>query len=149
MKQHSKWITAAGVAVLSATMAFAAPHGDFGGGHRHGRMEAKLAKKLNLSDAQKQQWKDIRKASREQNKAFFEQAKATRKDFRAAKEANDQAKMDSLKATMQSQRAQFKEIRQAEMQQFVSILTPDQKAQLDALKAKWDARRAAHGNGQH
>lgn len=144
MKKHMTWITAVAAVGLSATIAFAGTNGNWHGqanGHRHHQF-ARLATKLNLTDAQKAQWKDIRKASHEQNKAFFAEVRQTRQDFRAAKQANDQAKIDALKPTMQAQRQQMKQIRQANMQQFESILTPDQKAQLDALKAKWEARRA-------
>ena len=145
-----KMITAVAVVALSATMAFAVVDENGSGkawghrGHRghKGMMSMHLAKKLNLSDAQKEQWKAANKNFREQNKAFFEEARQTRRDFRAAKQAGDQAKMDALKATMQSQRAQFKQLREAQEAQFVTILTPDQKAQFDALKAERAARRA-------
>ena len=142
MKINSKWITAAAVAGLSATLAFAGPNGNGGEGHRHGfggkrgGFEQKLAAKLNLTDAQKEQWKSIRKTSREQNAAFFQQAHQTMEQFHAAKKANDTASMESLKPAMQSQRAQMKQIRDAERQQFVNILTAEQRAQFDALKAQ-------------
>jgi periplasmic protein CpxP/Spy len=148
-KQMRKAITAVAVLALSGTLAFAATEGHEGfGGHRHGRHHqfgAKMAAKLNLTDAQKTQIKDIRKASREQNAAFFEQAHATRKDFFSAKKANDTAKMESLKPTLQSQRAQMKEIRKAEMSQIKSILTPDQQAMLEQLRAE---RKARHSDKQ-
>lgn len=146
-----KMITAVAVVALSATMAFAVADEGSGkawGHHGHrghkGMMAAHLAKKLNLTDEQKEQWKAINKSFREENKAFFEQARQTHQDFKAAKQAGDQAKMDALKSTMQSQRAQFKQLREAQESKFVSILTADQRAQFDALKAERAARRQQH-----
>jgi len=143
-----KTITAAvAVLALAGTMAFAA-EGDFGGHgrhHRHGMFGAKMAAKLNLTDAQKAQIKDIKKSTHEANAAFFEQARATRKEFFTAKKANDTAKMDALKPAMESQRAQMKEIRKAEMAKITSVLTPDQQAQLQQLRAE---HKAHHNDKQ-
>lgn len=133
-------IAVAAVLTLAGTMAFAdgtkGEHGFGGHHHRHGMFGEKLAAKLNLSDAQKAQIKDIKKSTHEANAAFFEQARATRKEFWTAKKANDTAKMDALKATVESQRAQMKEIRQAEMAKIMTILTPDQQTQLQQLRAE-------------
>lgn len=143
---NKKWLTAAAVVALSASMAFAAPHeGKFGGhgrGRHHRQMFGKrMAEKLNLTDAQKQQIKDIRKASFEANKPFFDSSRELRQQLHAAKEANDTAKVDSLKPQMESQRAQFKQIREAQMAKILSVLTPDQRAQFEALKAERQQRR--------
>ena len=149
MKSNSKWITAAAVLGLSATLAFAGT--GMGEGHGHGfqgkgrhHWGSKLASKLNLTDAQKEQWKAIRKSSHEQNAAFFQQWHQTMQELRAAKKAGDTAKADSLKPTLQSQRAQMKQIRAAEEKQFVTILTAEQSAQYQTLKAERAARHAAH-----
>ncbi len=132
MKNTSKWITAAAVLGLSATLAFAGT--GMGEGHGHGfegngrhHWGSKLASKLNLTDAQKEQWKAIRKSSHEQNAAFFQQSRQTWQD----------------KPALESQRAQMKQIRAAEEQQFVKILTAEQSAQYQTLKAERAARHAA------
>jgi periplasmic protein CpxP/Spy len=127
---------------VSASLAIAMPQegkeGKGWGGHRghRGAMSEKLAQKLNLSDAQKQQLRDLNKQFRQDNKAFFESAKQTRQELRAAKEANDTAKLNSLKPTVESQKAQFKQLRDAQDAKVLSILTPDQQAQFKALQAK-------------
>ena len=140
----NKMIAAVGVLALSASIAVAAPHdGKFGGkrGHR-GEFGAKFAEKLNLTVAQKDQIKAIHKESREQNAAFFEQFHATIEQFRAAKQANDGAKIDALKGDFEAQRAQMKQIRDAEKQRILSILTADQRAMFQ----QWEAKRAErHG----
>lgn len=146
-----KVMTTLAVFALGASLAVAAPQQNPSGkwqggqhrGHHRGMFGKKMAEKLNLSDAQKQQIKDINKSFRAQNQAFFAQMKQTRQEFRAAKQANDQAKLDALKPTIEAQRAQMKQLEQAKRQQFLSVLTPDQRAQFDAMKAQWQARREA------
>jgi protein CpxP len=136
----SKLIAAVAVVALGASLAVAGANEGGGFGHhrhgKHGEFGEKLAAKLNLSDAQKQQIKDIKKASHEQNAAFFQSAHQSREAFHAAKEANDTAKMDALKATMESQRAQFKQIRDAEKQKIAALLTAEQNAQWQKLQAE-------------
>lgn len=142
-----KIITALAVVALTGTMAFAAVDNGGGKGWGHGRrgaMAAHLARKLNLTDAQKEQWKSIHKSFREDNQAFFQSVRQTRQDLRAAKQAGDEAKVAELKSTLQSQREQMKQLRQAQMDKFVSILTPEQKTQFDQLKAEREARRQQH-----
>ena len=149
MKKISKWISAAAVVALSGTMAFAAIDNDGGkawghGGHHRGGMSAHLAQKLNLTDAQKDQLKALHRGFREDNRAFFQTMRHTRQEMHAAKEAGDTAKVDSLKATFQSQRAQLKQLHDAQQEKFLTILTPEQRTQFDALKAERDARRQQH-----
>ena len=145
-----KIATAIAVMALGATIALAAPQQEggkawgHGHGHRHGVFGKKLAEKLNLTDAQKAQVKDILKAARQENAAFFQQAHATRKELFQAKKAGDTAKMDALKPTLDSQRAQMKAIRAGEEAKIASVLTPEQNAQWQQLKAERAARRAQH-----
>ena len=142
-----KLATAIAVTALGAAIAFAAPQQDggkaWGHGHGHGRhgvFGQQLAEKLNLTDAQKAQVKDIVKASRQENQAFFQQARATMKEFFEAKKAGDTAKTDALKPTIDSQRAQMKAIRAGEETKIASVLTPEQNAQWQQLKAERAAR---------
>jgi periplasmic protein CpxP/Spy len=148
-----KWITAAGVFVLGASLALAAPkmgeghEGHGGEGHHHGQMFGeRFATKLNLTDAQKQQVEALNKAFRENNKAVFESARQTRKDFHAAKEANDTAKLDALKPAMEAQRAQMKQLRDAQEAKIAAILTADQRAQWEQMKA--ERKQHEHGDKQ-
>jgi protein CpxP len=141
-----KIITAVAVAALGVTLAVAAPHGGKEGhgrgrhGGHHGEFGERMAEKLNLSDAQKQQIKDIRQSSKEQNKAFFESFHATMKQFHEAKKADDTAKVESLRGTMEAQRTQMQAIRKAERDRILAILTPDQRAKFEAMKAEREQR---------
>ena len=138
-----KFTAAVAVTFLGAALAFAAPHEGgkgFGGHGRHGMFGKKLAEELGLSDAQKGQIKDIMKASREQNKAFYQSARATMKEFFAAKKAGDTAKADSLKPTLEANRAQMKQLRAADQARIATVLTPDQNAKWQQLQADRAAR---------
>jgi Spy/CpxP family protein refolding chaperone len=153
--KNTKWITAAAATLaLSASLAIAAPNAGNGHGWGHeggkGRQEmgARLAEKLNLTDVQKQQWQAIQTDFRRDNKAFFEQAHQTMQDFRAAKEAGDTAKADALKPTVDAQRAQMKQLRDAQEQKLVTLLTADQKAQFDTLKAARAQRHEGRNRDQ-
>ena len=150
MKNSKKWFTAAAaVLALSGTMAFAAPHEGRGGKHgrggRGGEFAERFAQKLNLTDAQKQQIKDVQQSFRDENKAFFDAARDTRRQIREAKEAGDTARLESLKATAQSQRAQMKQLRDARMQRIEAVLTTEQRAQWQSLKAEREAKRGERG----
>jgi periplasmic protein CpxP/Spy len=136
-----KWMIGAAVLAVSASLAIAAPHGEWGGhGKGRGMFGEKFAQKLNLTDAQKQQVRDLNKSFRQDNEAFFKSFRQTMQDYRAAKEANDTAKLGALKSTVESQRAQMKQLRDAQEQKILPILTPDQRAQYQALKAEAAAR---------
>jgi len=149
MNSSKKWITGIAVLAVSASLAIAAPQeAKEWGGHRghHGFMSEKLAAKLNLTDTQKQQIKDLNKQFRQDNKAFFQSFKQTKKDAKAATQANDTAKLNALKPTIDSQKAQMKQLREAQEAKVLSVLTPDQQAQYKALKAeraaKWQQKRS-------
>lgn len=149
MTNTKKWFTAAAaVLALSGTMAFAAPHGGRGGKHGrggHGEFGERMAAKLKVTDAQKQQIKDSQQSFRNENKAFFEAARDTRRQIREAKEAGDTARLESLKATAQSQHAQMKQLHEAQMQRIEGFLTTEQRAQWQAMKAERAAKRAERG----
>ncbi|HEX6641107.1 MAG TPA: Spy/CpxP family protein refolding chaperone [Thermoanaerobaculia bacterium] len=148
MKISKQWLTTAAVVALSGTLAFAAPHGGPGGKHRRGEggeFGVRFAQKLNLSEAQQLQIKDFQKEFRETNKAFLQTTRETRQQMHAAKQAGDTARFDQLKVTADAQRAQMKTLHEAQMQRIEAILTPDQRAQWQAMKAEHAARRAERG----
>ena len=154
---RSKWMSVAAVLTLSTTMAFAAPggegHGRFGGkrghGGRGGEFAARFAQKLNLTDAQKQQIRELHSNFREQNKAFFESTRETRQQVKAAREARDTARLEALKGTIASQREQMKQLREKQHERIVALLTPEQRAKLETLKAERKDRRAERGERRH
>ncbi|HEX8153673.1 MAG TPA: Spy/CpxP family protein refolding chaperone [Thermoanaerobaculia bacterium] len=149
--KKTKIITVAAALTLSATLAFAGPgEGRHGKGGHHGRrggeFGARFAEKLNLTDAQKEQIREINRNFREQNKPFFESSRATMQQFREAKKAGDQARIDALKGTLAAQRTQFQQLRDQQRQRVLSVLTAQQRAQYDALKAERAAKRQQRSN---
>ncbi|HET7436701.1 MAG TPA: Spy/CpxP family protein refolding chaperone [Thermoanaerobaculia bacterium] len=140
-----KTFTAVTILALSATLAVAAPNGQgkHRGHGRHGRdgFGQRAFAKLNLSDAQKQQIKDLRTSFREQNKALFAAMKQTRIEMKAAREANDTARMETIRNTARAQREQIKAKSEGLRAQVLNILTPEQRAQYDAMKAERQQRR--------
>ena len=136
-----KTIMTLAVFALGASLAFAAPQAQngqwqHGGKRHHGFMSEKMAAKLNLTDAQKAQVEAIKQQSREANMAFFQSARETFQAYKAAKEANDTAKLQQLQPTVDANKAQMKAIREQERTQILGILTPEQRAQLDAWRAQ-------------
>jgi len=139
--KKSKWLIGVAVLTLGASLAVAAPHEGRGHGrHGKGAFSERFAQKLNLTDAQKQQVRDLHKSFREQNKAFFESSRQTMKDYRAAKKANDTARIDALKTQVESQRAQMQQLRAGLDTQIATILTPEQRTQWEQLKAERAAK---------
>jgi Spy/CpxP family protein refolding chaperone len=103
-----------------------------------------FARKLNLTDAQKEQWKAVEQNFRQENASFFEQSKQTREALHAAKKAGDTGQLESLKATAKAQHAQMKQLRAAMEPKLMAILNADQQAQFQTMKAE----RAGRGDGQ-
>ncbi|HVT43601.1 MAG TPA: Spy/CpxP family protein refolding chaperone [Thermoanaerobaculia bacterium] len=140
-----KLITAAAVLALGASLALAAPHGGkFHGKHgRHGVDMSRMAEKLNLSEAQKQQMKELHEGFKAESEPFRSSFKQTKADYRAALEAGDTAQAESLKSTLETQRAEMDERRKAQHERMLQILTPDQRAQLETMKSERKARRGS------
>jgi len=141
-----KFASAIAVTLLGASLALAAPqeHGDGGHGRQMATFNERYAEPLSLTDAQKAKIDAIQKDTREKHAAFFEESRKTMKELYDAKQANDTAKVDALKPTVDAQRAKMKEIRGAEDAQIATVLTGDQNAKWEKLKAEHAAERGQH-----
>lgn len=128
-----KFITAVVVVAAMTTPVAFAQNEHFG--HRHHSM-AKFAQKLGLTDAQKQQIKDIRHADRQANKALFEQFRAKRQELRTLRENND-PNAENVKAEVKSLHQQLRAAQKATRDKiYDTVLTPEQRAQVDTWRAK-------------
>lgn len=133
-------VTATSAIGFAQTAAPATPHGH---GHRAGF--GRVAAKLNLTDAQKQQMKDIRTADHERNQQLYADFRAKLQELRALKQAND-PKADDVKAELKSMRPQMEAARKASREAMLNILTPEQRDQLKAgRKSHGFARKMAAG----
>jgi Spy/CpxP family protein refolding chaperone len=133
-----KFITAvAVVAAMTTPVAFA--HQNFGHGHNGARAE--LASKLNLTDAQKQQIRDIKAADREANKALFQQFRVKRQELRTLRQNND-PNFEAAKAELTSIGQQLRAARKATHEKiYNTVLTADQRAIVDQARAERQGRR--------
>jgi Spy/CpxP family protein refolding chaperone len=130
-------VTATSAIGFAQTAAPATPHGR---GHRAGF--GRMAAKLNLTDAQTQQLKDIRTASREQNEQLYADFRAKLQELRTLKQANDPKAAD-VKAELKAMRPQIEAARKASRAAMLNVLTPEQRDQLKAARQHGLGRRMA------
>jgi protein CpxP len=149
--------------VLAASIAVAQSvktdgQGDKGGrrgwhgeGMKHGgdRGGDRLFSRLNLTDDQKTKLKQIRESFATTNKPLMEQLRAKREELRQASEGGTfnealatqkLTEMAGLEAKMMGARFQLH-------QEMLSVLTAEQKTQLDQLKTQFKDRRGGRRGG--
>ena len=118
-------------------------------GHGWGGMRrGGFFKQLNLTEDQQAKIKQIRQSFAETNKPLREQLRAKRQELRQASEGGTfnealatqkLTEMASLQAKLMGERAKMH-------QQTLSVLTAEQKAQLEQSKAQFKARRSERRN---
>ncbi|SRR5258708_104002 len=121
--------------------------GEGGGGRMHGMM----FRGLNLTDDQKAKMKQLSQSFHDSTKSTREALQAKRQELR---QANDGGTFNEALAAQKLQESagleaklmgeQFK-LRQA----MLSILTPEQKAQMDQKRAEFKAKRAERGQSKN
>ena len=116
-------------------------HGE--GMKRGGFGADRIFARLNLTDDQKSKIKQIRENFGTTNKPLLDQVKAKRQELRQASEGGTfnealatqkLTEMAGLQAKLMGARFQLR-------QQMLSVLTPEQKAQLDQMKAQFKTHR--------
>lgn len=132
-----KLVIAFAVAATAAA-AFAAPHARTA--HRGAAHMEKFAQTLNLTDAQKQQIRDIHQAARDRNKQLYADYRAKLRQFRELKRAGDPT-ADAVKAELQPMREQVKAARKATHEAVLNVLTAEQRQQLEQLRAEHPRKR--------
>jgi Spy/CpxP family protein refolding chaperone len=110
------------------------------GGHRGGD---RLFSRLNLTEDQKTKMKQIRQSSAERNKPLREQLRAKRQELRQASEGGTFNEALATQKLTESAALQAKLMgeRFKIHQEMLSVLTAEQKAQLDQMKAQFKDRR--------
>ena len=109
------------------------------------RIQRRLIQALNLTDAQKQQAKQIRQTTKQQAQPLAQQLREQRQALNAAVQAGDTAKIPTLSASVGSLQGQVLAIRATGQAQFIAILTPEQKAKAAEFRQK--ARQVLGGKG--
>ncbi|HEX6045012.1 MAG TPA: Spy/CpxP family protein refolding chaperone [Pyrinomonadaceae bacterium] len=123
-----------------------------GRGMMRGMREGGFFKQLNLTDDQKAKLKQIRESAAQANKPLHDQLRAKRQELRQASEGGTfnealatqkLTEMAALEAKLMGERFQLH-------QQMLSVLTPEQKTQLEQAQAQRKARRGEmRGRHQH
>jgi Spy/CpxP family protein refolding chaperone len=120
-------------------------------GHGWRGMHRGAFRQLNLTDDQQAKMKQIRESFAATNKPLFEQLRAKRQELRQANEGGTfnealatqkLTEMASLEAKAMGERARLH-------QETMSVLTAEQKAQLEQSKAQFKARRGEMRKGSN
>jgi protein CpxP len=106
-------------------------------------MRSGFFRQLNLTDDQKAKMKQIRESFAQSNKPLREQLRAKRQELRQASEGGtfNEALATQKLTEMASLEAKAMGERFKLHQEMLSVLTPEQKAQLEQQKAQFKARR--------
>ena len=121
--------------------------GDKAGRSWGGRRGGMMFRDLNLTDDQKTKLKEIGQSFRESTKSLREQLRAKRQELRQASEGGTFNEALATQKLQESAGLQAKLMgEQFRMrQQMLSVLTPEQKTQLEQKRAEFKAKRANHG----
>ena len=113
-------------------------HGGWGG-----MREGGFFRQLNLTDDQKAKMKQIHESFAERNKPLREQLRAKRQELRQASEGGTFNEALATQKLTEMASLQAKEMgEQFKLhQEMLSVLTPEQKAQLEQSKAQFKGRR--------
>jgi len=124
-------------------------HGE-GWGGQGGRMHDMMLRGINLTDDQKAKMKQITQSFHERTQSLHQQLQAKRQELRQASEGGT---FDEALATQKLTEAAGLEAKlmgeQFKMhQEMLSVLTPEQKTQLEHKRAEFKAKRAEHRGRQ-
>lgn len=133
-----KFVIAIAIAA-TATMAFASPQGGFARRSDRAAHLERFAEKLGLSADQKAKIEEIRKANYEKNKQLFTDFRAKRAELKQLKQSND-PRADEVKGQLQSMSEQVRAARKSENDAILEVLTPEQRTQLQQLRAQKRSR---------
>jgi Spy/CpxP family protein refolding chaperone len=111
--------------------------------HGFGEMRGAFPKQLNLTDDQKAKMKKIRESFAERNKPLQEQLRAKRQELRQANEGGtfNEALVTQKLTEMAGLQAKLMGEEFNLHQEMQALLTAEQKAQLEQLKAQFKTRR--------
>src|SRR2546423_8490587 len=118
-----------------------------GRGDRGGEMRGMMFNGINLTDDQKAKMKEISQSFRERTQSLHQQLRSKRQELRQANEGNT---FNEALATQKLQESASIEAKlmgeQFRMrQEMLSVLTPEQKTQLEQKRAEFKANKANHG----
>jgi Spy/CpxP family protein refolding chaperone len=98
-----------------------------------------VASKLNLTDDQKSQLRQLRETNQAKNEQLFADVRAKRQELRSLTRADDPHASD-VRAQLDALRPQLEAARQEQHTAFLTILTPEQRTQLEQWKSQREQR---------
>jgi Spy/CpxP family protein refolding chaperone len=120
-----------------------------GKGHRFDVCEA-----VTCTDAQAKQIQSLREAKKAMTKPIREQSKAVKAQLHAemAKDKPDAKRVEDLRGQLDSLRAESKQHREAYVAQLKEVLTAEQFAKIEQIKAEhkkdWKGKKGKKGKGE-
>ncbi len=116
-------------------------------GERGGGMRGMMFRGIDLTDDQKAKMKQISESFRERTQSLHQQLSAKRQELRLASEGG------TFNEALATQKLQESASLQAKLmgeqfrmhQEMLTVLTPEQKTQLEQKRAEFKAKRANHG----
>ena len=155
LTKMKKALSILGVVALSTSFAVAAPHGGKHNDKQKGKgksrahqkqgkekHEQKLARELNLTEAQQHEVRELRKRFRDENKDLMTNMKQLREESRTARKAGDVQRADAIARDIRHQRETLRARREQQRRQMLMILTPEQRERFDALHRERGERRS-------
>ncbi|HEY6231722.1 MAG TPA: Spy/CpxP family protein refolding chaperone [Pyrinomonadaceae bacterium] len=118
-----------------------------GGWGQRGGMRGMMFGGINLTDDQKAKMKQISQSFRERTQSLHQQLRAKRQELRQASEGGTFNEALATQKLQESASLQAKLMgEQFKMrQEMLTVLTPEQKTQLEQKRAEFKAKRANHG----
>lgn len=122
----------AAIAIVAASVAVA--HPQRGGQCGEGGRGAMLMEKLDLTDAQKKDIGELREKQQAAMQSLREQMQKMAVEFRDLRDAND-PRAEAMREEMRTLREEMQARRMAHHADVEKLLTPEQKKELDQLRA--------------
>ena len=124
------------------------PRGEHKGHGMRGMRAGGFFRGLNLTEDQKAKMKQIRESFAESNKSLRDQLRAKRQELRQANEGGtfNEALATQKLTEIAPLQAKLMAERAKQHEQMLSVLTAEQKAQLEQAKAQFKARRGERRN---
>lgn len=148
MKKFTIGLLITALVALGTIFAFGQQNGEARDGKRmrghHGRRgHFRMMKNLDLTDAQKEQFKAIRQAGKEKTKSLRESLRANREQLElvAANGQFNEAQVQAIATQQSGIMAQLIVEKERVKSQIYQILTPEQRAKIQELKAQMKERR--------
>jgi Spy/CpxP family protein refolding chaperone len=96
---------------------------------------------LGLSPDQKDKIRALREQEKQKNEPLMVQFRDLRTQAKAARESGDQTTLESVRNQMQALKPRLQEARANYKKQLDAILTPEQRTQLDQMRAEYKGKR--------